>query len=95
MKRLIFLAALGGLLPHAISDAQASEQIIFTQTVHYSDLDLNTVEGRRVFDRRMLTAVQKVCGAMSSADLSGQNAARRCRQRILARAAPSHTGETN
>ncbi len=53
--------------------------------VRTADLDLASVAGQRLLDRRLAHAVIEVCGAASAADLAGSNTVRRCRVETLAR----------
>ncbi len=55
--------------------------------VRTADLDLASVAGQRLLDRRLAHAVIEVCGAASDADLAGSNDVRRCRDETRARIA--------
>ena len=54
--------------------------------VSTADLDLSTPVGRSRLDVRLAHAAEQVCGPTSSIDLAGANAARQCRQEVLASA---------
>ena len=55
--------------------------------VRTADLDLASVSGQRLLERRLGSAVVEACGAASRVDLAGSNAVRRCRDDTRARIA--------
>lgn len=61
-----------------------AEPVTVTSTVQTADLNLSSKAGQQALDRRLLRAVNEVCGEASSADLSGKNDVRRCRVQTLA-----------
>jgi UrcA family protein len=85
MKTVITLAltaaaALISAQPALAQDAAGSGQLV----VSYSDLDLGTRSGVRTFDRRIRSAVESVCGPISSFDPRGRIIVRDCRAETLA-----------
>jgi len=92
MKSSIALLAVASAFCLAPAQAQTLAQVrggdiaIHSQRISYGDLDLTRAEGRSLLDRRIDIAVRSVCGAASSADIAGQNAARRCREMLKQRA---------
>ena len=54
--------------------------------VHTSDLNLASAAGQRQLDLRLSRAAREVCGIASDADVKGKNAARQCRNAVLAAA---------
>jgi UrcA family protein len=54
--------------------------------VRTADLNLASDLGQRTLERRLAAAAREVCGSASSADLSGKNAVRRCRDETLSTA---------
>ncbi|WP_442680164.1 UrcA family protein [Sphingomonas sp. ASY06-1R] len=52
--------------------------------VSYRDLDMHSADGIRALDRRLLSAVRKVCGDDLSIDTWSKIAARRCHRAKLA-----------
>jgi UrcA family protein len=52
--------------------------------VSYRDLDMRSAAGIRALDRRLLSAVRKICGDDLSIDTWSKIAARRCRRAKLA-----------
>jgi len=54
--------------------------------VQTADLDLSSRSGQRALDARLAHAASDVCGTASPVDLAGQNADRKCRADVLAKA---------
>lgn len=64
--------------------AQAIE--VVSQSVPYSDVDLNSEDGRATLDQRIAAAVRRVCSDDSSRDLITYRAVRQCRSHSFAEA---------
>jgi UrcA family protein len=80
LRHGLLLAVLMGT-PVLAEPVQTSHRSI----VRTSDLDLATLSGQRLLDRRLAEAVTEACGAASKSDLAGSNAVRRCRFETRAR----------
>lgn len=82
MNTIILSIVLAGLFP-TMATAQAPGR---SETVRHDDLDLRSVAGTRMLDRRIRTAVKALCGSTSDADPAGKNKADRCRAEALRQA---------
>ena len=52
--------------------------------VSTADLDLGSISGQRMLDRRLAKAVVEACGSAADFDLAGSNDVRRCRDETTA-----------
>jgi UrcA family protein len=80
-----FIPALAAIGLCVAAPSQAQEQT----SVRYGDLNLQTENGRKHFDRRIRSAVRSVCAGQTAAqneDLQERMAKLRCRKDTLARA---------
>ena len=80
LKYLIPAVLLSTLMPAA----SPAEEITTTVHVAYRDLDLQTPEGVRLFDRRIDNAIATVCPASFGTDMERRRMVSRCR--VAARA---------
>ncbi len=69
-KTLMAAAAVALTTVSFASTANAETRITRTAVVDYSDLDLNSDEGRSTFQGRIKGAVRKVCGTFSIRQLN-------------------------
>ena len=72
------------LLAFAANPALAEAPVMVTSTVQTADLDLSTLKGQQILDRRLGQAAKEVCGVASDVDLEGKNIVRKCRADTLA-----------
>ena len=84
MKTLLTLALTAAAAFLSAQPAVAQDAGSGQLVVSYSDLDLGTRSGIRTFDRRIRSAVEKVCGPISSFDPRGRNIVHDCRAETLA-----------
>ena len=88
MKMFTLAAATIGLAVTA-TPALAGERIVNTTTVTTAGLDLSTIEGQEMLDRRVKAAARKVCG-VENVSTAGSRikslSARSCYQKALASA---------
>jgi UrcA family protein len=84
MKTLFTLAAAALALVAAPAAAQGPASANAPLVVSYADLDLSSEAGVRALDRRIWTAVEQACGAVSDFDLAGKNQVRDCQDETLA-----------
>lgn len=83
---LFTLALIASAAIIAPTAGQAVEPTIVTTIVQTADLDLNSADGLRQLDRRIVRAARDVCGTVSDADLAGKNDVRQCRAETIAAA---------
>ena len=81
MKTILafFAAAAVALTASPTFAQQAPGQLL----VSYSDLDLTSASGVRRLDRRIRSAVEEVCGEVTSFNPAGRNIIRQCREETL------------
>ncbi len=84
MKSLLTLAAAAFALVAVPTVAQGPASAGAQLVVSYADLDLSSEAGVRALDRRIWTAVEQACGAVSDFDLAGKNQVRDCQDQTLA-----------
>jgi UrcA family protein len=84
MKRSMIFAL--AILSSGLTVSPAAAQDRVTSVVRTADLDLNTDAGREALNGRIAQAAREVCGAASNVDLEGKNAARHCRDQVIAEA---------
>jgi UrcA family protein len=65
-----------------LAESPAPEQARIV--VPTADLDLGSVSGQRMLDRRLAKAVVEACGTAADFDLAGSNDVRRCRDETIA-----------
>jgi UrcA family protein len=88
MKILYRLAAFtAATVPFVPAIAETPIAADRTAIVTYADLDLNRGEDVRTLDRRLRSAIEQVCGPVSSADPAGARAVRQCRAELRDRVA--------
>ena len=83
---------LGAILASA-APAVASAQNGATRAVSYAGLDLSSEAGQQTLERRIDTAVRRVCGRAFPIDLGAVEQMRRCRSETLASVAGRRVGE--
>ena len=63
-----------------------------TATVRVSDLDTRTKRGAATLDRRLASAIERVCGSYAGADMSEMDSITRCRRAARADVASQRAG---
>ena len=89
MKTLSLIAAFAASLTAVLASAPLSAQAPSGPervVVRTADLDLSSRAGTATLNRRVLTAVQEVCGPSSDADVHGRNLVIACRHQAFGEA---------
>jgi UrcA family protein len=88
MKAWIILVALAAAtLSYVPVTAQTAGPDVHQEIVRYGDLDLSRPEGVRALDRRLRSAIARLCGPTSSADPVGMRTVQDCRGTLMAETA--------
>jgi len=87
MKALVIAVALIGAAP-AAADAPDDANQVESVEVRIGDLDLRRASDAERLDRRLRSAVRRVCGPPASVSLEARRAVADCREEAAARIAP-------
>lgn len=61
MRKITITAALASVALAASASTAAAQEEVHTATVEFADLDINSVSGAEMLDRRIDAAVREVC----------------------------------
>lgn len=82
-KLSTFLLAASVSLAGFAVPAAASEDELPRVVVHYGDLDMSSIAGRKRLSMRVAGAVKQVCGSEAQRDLRRQAQSRACRVQAM------------
>lgn len=84
MKAIVAMASAAALLASASQAEIPPSERIHQVTVSYADLDLGQAAGRATLERRIATAVRRICPRAAPANLREMQIRRECSQEAWA-----------